>query len=514
MIGGLLRRLGGGSTPAAAPPLWVRLSVDQPHPIDLAWVDELVERVRGHVVVRPEDELLILVPNRPVKLNATALRILQAMIDEGVGIAEVLAREGDGVERRRRLHEFFTDLRAWLDGSLGEGAGRRAVEHEAFAPGYAAYPVLSEVALTYRCNLTCAFCYAGCAAAGLPDGWSEDRTLSDDDVCRVLEVIRRDARCPSVSFTGGEPTVRPALPRFVAHAKSLGMKVNLISNGLLLDDARCDALAGAGLDSAQLSLEGPTAAVHDGLVRRPGAFERLWAGARRLRERGIRVHTNTTINRRNLEHARDIVEEIARRGHDRLTMNLVIPCGAAAGEDDLRVPYSEIGETLLAVAERARELGVLFVWYSPIPLCRFNTAAHGLGSPGCAAADGLLHVDPAGDVLPCSSFRHSESLGNLLESPFDQIWGGRAARFFRAKEMTPPGCADCSSRAVCQGACPLYWREVGLGELGGGAEDGPPLPAGFEGALGRAPLAPPRSEPHRLECERCRGAAGLGEDRR
>jgi hypothetical protein len=32
---------------------------------------------------------------------------------------------------------------------------------------------------------------------------------------------------------------------------------------------------------------------------------------------------------------------------------------------------------------------------------------------------------------------------------------------------------------VCQGACVLYWREVGFGELGGPAHERPPLPPGF-----------------------------------
>jgi radical SAM protein with 4Fe4S-binding SPASM domain len=109
-------------------------------------------------------------------------------------------------------------------------------------------------------------------------------------------------------------------------------------------------------------------------------------------------------------------------------------------------------------------------------MCRFNTAAHGLGAQGCAAADGLLHVNPAGDVLPCSSFQHGESLGNLLEQPFDDIWQSRAARFFRGKRMMPPGCENCSEQQICQGACPLYWREVGLEELGGAATDRPPMP--------------------------------------
>lgn len=465
-----------------AGPLWVDFSPTQPHPIDLRWVDELMASARPHLMVRPEDELLILVPNTPIKVNRTALRILGALVEEGVGIAEVLAREGDGPDRRREIHAFFSDLSAWLSGTLGEGQGRRAVVHEPFTADFCRYPVLSEVALTYRCNLSCAFCYAGCAAAGLPAGWSEERTMTTEEVCRVLDRIRREARCPSVSFTGGEPTVRPDLPRLVRHAKGLGLKVNLISNGQLLDDRLAGALADAGLDSAQLSLEGPSAAVHDDLAGRRGAFDRLWAAVERLSVRGIRVHTNTTVNRRNLPHLEGIVDLVAERGLTRLAMNLVIPCGSAGGAPDLAVSYTEAGEHVLRVRERAGARGVELVWYSPLPLCLFNTVAHGLGNRGCAAADGLLHVNPAGDVLPCSSFHHGESLGNLLRQPFEEIWQSRAARFFRAKEMMPASCRGCPDAAVCQGACVLYWREVGLAELGGSPGDRPPLPDGFRRA--------------------------------
>jgi len=465
--------------------LWVDLSPDLPdgrgqeHPINLRWVDELIASARPHLMVRPEDELLILVPNTPVKLNATAVRVLDALIEEGLTVSEVLEREGDRPARRRELHYFFTDLQSWLRGTLGEGLGHRAVVQETFDADYAGYPVLSEVALTYRCNLSCAFCYAGCAAAGLPEGWSEDRTLGDDEVCAVLDRIRHDARCPSVSFTGGEPTTRRALPRFIRHAKNLGMKVNLITNGQLLSERLVARLADAGLDSAQLSLEGPVPKIHDTLVRRPGAFSRLWQGLDRLREAGIRVHTNTTVNRRNVERLPEVVDLIADRGLSRLSMNLMLPCGTGAASRELWVPYSEVEGPLLAVQERAEERGVRFLWYSPIPLCIFNTVSHGLGAQGCAAADGLLHVNPAGDVLPCSSFRHQESLGNLLRQPFEEIWSSRAARFFRAKEMKPPGCGSCSRQEYCQGACPLYWREAGLVELGRPGEV-PPMPAGFQ----------------------------------
>jgi len=148
----------------------------------------------------------------------------------------------------------------------------------------------------------------------------------------------------------------------------------------------------------------------------------------------------------------------------------------ACGDPDLAISYSEIGAHVLRLRDRADERGVQLIWYSPLPLCLLNTVAHGLGNRGCAAADGLLHVGPGGDVLPCSSFGHGESLGNLLRDPFEQVWQSRAARFFRAKQMMPPGCHDCPEAAVCQGACVLYWREVGLAELGGPADGRPPLP--------------------------------------
>ena len=463
-------------------PIDVQLGPDQAHPIDLRWADELMGNLRPHVMVRPEDELLIVVPNSPHKMNPTAIRVLQAMLEEGLTVGEVLRREGDTPRKRRELHWFFSDLHALLQGSLGEGHGRKAVERERFSSDFCHYPVISEIALTYRCNLSCEFCYAGCSRTGLPEGWSEDAVMSDDDVCAALDAIRHDGRCPSVSFTGGEPTVRPALPRFIAHAKGLGMKVNIISNGQNLKPKLVAKLRDAGLDSAQLSLEGPTAEIHDRIVNREGAFERLLAGAARLREAGIRVHTNTTISRSNVEHLEDIVDLIADRGHERLTMNFVLPCGTAKGaldEGDLQLTYSQMGPILLRVRDRAEARGVEFIWYSPIPACIFNTVAHGLGNQGCAAADGLLHVNPAGDVLPCSSFDHHESLGNILRDGFENVWQSKAARFFRKKQMMPASCQGCSNAEFCQGACTLYWREVGLSELGGSADDRPPAPRGW-----------------------------------
>jgi radical SAM protein with 4Fe4S-binding SPASM domain len=215
-----------------------------------------------------------------------------------------------------------------------------------------------------------------------------------------------------------------------------------------------------------VSLEGATAETHDAVTAVRGSFPRTLDGVRALAGAGLHVHTNTTLCRRNLPEAARLPGFVkAALGLPRLSMNLVIPAGSAAGKADLVIPYSEIGPVVLTVRRAAEEAGVEFMWYSPTPLCLFNPVAHGLGNKGCAACDGLLSVAPNGDVLPCSSW--PEPVGNLLKEDALTVWRSARARAIRAKACAPPGCDSCADFALCQGACPLYFEARGFSELRG-----------------------------------------------
>ena len=57
--------------------------------------------------------------------------------------------------------------------------------------------------------------------------------LKDFDIrTRIIDTIVDDARVPTVSFTGGEPTLRPDLPDLIAYAKSRRLRTNLITNAI------------------------------------------------------------------------------------------------------------------------------------------------------------------------------------------------------------------------------------------------------------------------------------------
>ncbi|MBI2838972.1 MAG: radical SAM protein [Acidobacteria bacterium] len=441
-----------------------RKRVPVPQIEDLSWIDGFVERIRPHVTVREADSLLILMPNQVHRLNRTGLLLLKAVLG-GASIETVLAQAGSTPDCHRQCHrqcrrqvaDFFFALHKAMRGCLGEGSHLRGVDIVPFEGGFHRLPVLSEIALTSRCNLTCSFCYAACSP-----GRSHD-SMSTEDVKRVIRIIRQDAQVPSTSFTGGEPTLREDLAELIGYARSVGMRVNLITNGTLATAQRVRRWVDAGLNSVQVSLEGGSPAIHDALTGVPGSFERTVAGIRAFQASGIHVHTNTTINRRNRDHLEELVDRVASMGLNKLSMNLVLPCGTAQeSPGDLLVRYDEVAPILARVRSRARRNGVELMWYSPVPVRLFNSVAEGLGSKGCAASDGLLSVSPTGDVLPCSSFPYG--VGNLLSEPFEKIWQSRAALRLRAKALAPAACHGCGLFKMCEGACPLYWAVVGTAE--------------------------------------------------
>jgi radical SAM protein with 4Fe4S-binding SPASM domain len=424
-------------------------------------VDDYVNRVREFVYVRPEDRLVIKRPNQAHRMNAAAVDILDRLFNRRESVTTLVAEQRDQPRVVADLAVFFRDLRCLLTHGLDERHRSPAVRVVPFELPFSTHPILSELAVTYRCNLRCRFCYAGCNCTRRPAQSHPD--LDTAALKLVLDILSRDARVPSVSFTGGEPTLREDLPHLIAHARELGLRVNLITNGTLLDDARVRRLVDAGLNSAQISLEGTTAATHDAITQGPGSFNRSLASLHAFRNAGIVAHSNTTLNRLNAREAVSFPEFVRAQGLPRFSMNLMMPAGAGLQERDLVIPYTTAGPLVDRIRAEAARHAVEFHWYSPTPICLFNPIPRGLGNKGCAACDGLLSVAPNGDVLPCSSY--PQPVGNLLRDGFDSTWFGPAARHFRDKAFAHPACQACEHFAACQGGCPLYWQAMGYDEL-------------------------------------------------
>ncbi|MBN1699609.1 MAG: radical SAM protein [Spirochaetales bacterium] len=423
----------------------------------LLWIDSFIDNVREHLLLREEDDVLIIPPNRVYKVNESGRKLLRFLLDGGrIGDVTDIT---DG-ERTEQVHWFFCDLRAFFSGCPEAPEARRAVERINFSFDFTRLPVLGEIAVTYRCNNRCLFCYAGCG------GRKKGKELGTRRIERIIGIFKEKAKIPFFSFTGGEPLLRDDLEHLVRYAVARGLRVNLITNATLFTTRRARALFRAGLRTAQVSVESHDEEVHDRLTGNPGSYRKTLAGIEMLQEAGISVQTNTTLNGINafgIEHLPAFLSALCIK---RFSLNLFIPSGRGLEYNQLFFPYSAAGPVIETMQKEARKHGLVFYWYSPVPHCLFNPIAHGLGNKSCAAMDGLISVSPEGDVLPCSSY--PEPMGNLLLEEFEAVWFSKRAAFFKNKLFALRECEGCSMFTACQSACPLYFQYAGADEIKAG----------------------------------------------
>jgi PqqA peptide cyclase len=110
----------------------------------------------------------------------------------------------------------------------------------------APYSMLAE--LTHRCPLHCPY------SSNPLQLVTRSGELGTEEWCGVLQ----DAAAMGVvqvGFSGGEPLARPDLETMVSPATRLGLYTNLITSGIGLTAHRAAALAAAGLNSVQLSIQ-------------------------------------------------------------------------------------------------------------------------------------------------------------------------------------------------------------------------------------------------------------------
>ena len=143
-----------------------------------------------------------------------------------------------------------------------------------------------------HCNNRCHFCSN--PSNGKNITYERGVKIIDDFVKRKYE---------GVIFTGGEPTLSPDLPRWIAYAKNVGMSARIISNGMMCSNyPYIERLAQAGLELVHFSVYSYNPKIHDFLTDTPGSWQKLMLAIQNALKLGIRVQINMVINHYNENH--------------------------------------------------------------------------------------------------------------------------------------------------------------------------------------------------------------------
>lgn len=200
--------------------------------------------------------------------------------------------------------------------------------------------------LTYACQLRCSHCYT-------ESGRVPSRKLPREKLVRIAEVLG-SMGLASVHLVGGEPLLVPEVFELGDILRASGTHVILYTNGVGISRALAARIA-ATFPRAQVSLDGMSAAVHDAIRGREGAFadaERTLAHFDELaappRGNGFGFGVDVVVVRRNREQLEAFCRELPRR-YPRigsLLFGAAVPVGFA--ESDAYIEKELLTEEQLA----------------------------------------------------------------------------------------------------------------------------------------------------------------------
>ena len=316
---------------------------------------------------------------------------------------------------------------------------------EPFTQEYSA-PLRMDLALTFRCQNNCVHCYAG--------GPHQTEEMTTEQWKTVIDRLY-DIGVFIATFTGGEPTLREDLPELLQYAQNRGIVTGLVTNGRRLQDkGYVEALEKVGLDFVQITLESHEPKVHDSITGAKGSWKETVEGIKNVVPSKIYLTTNTTLNQYNAADFLETIDFIKELGVAGFGCNSLIYSGKATKiSDKFAVSVETLKELLPRVHDKANQLGLKFLWYTPTQYCSFDPVSLGLGVKSCTAAMINMCVGPNGDVYPCQSY--FESLGNILKDSWQNIWNHPLAVSIRKREYAEPKCKDCPQLQICGGGCPL-----------------------------------------------------------
>lgn len=300
--------------------------------------------------------------------------------------------------------------------------------------------------LTHRCPLQCPYC-------SNPVELTRKREELDTETWQRVFAEAAELGVLQVHLSGGEPALRQDLEALVASCAEHDLYSNLITAGVNISRARLEALADAGLDHVQLSVQGATAEVNDHIANLPGAFDKKLAFAAEVTDVGLPLTLNSVIHRANLHQIPDLVELALELGTRRLEIAHAQYYGwALQNRGALMPPREQVMEALeLVEAARERLKGKLVIdavvpdYYARLP----KPCMNGWGRQS-------LNVSPSGKVLPCHAAETIPGLEfwNVRDHALGDIWQESPAfNAYRGTAWMPDACQSCDRREIDWGGC-------------------------------------------------------------
>lgn len=323
--------------------------------------------------------------------------------------------------------------------------------------GYKVIPLMPDVKKIYlevttQCNFSCITC--------IRNTWNEDLGHMEWGIFeKLLNSFKELPILETVHFGGfGEPFSHPRILDMLKAVKSLGLKVEIITNGSLLTDNVIKELTALELDMVYVSMDGPDEEEYNE-IRQGGDFNNVLGNVKKL----IRIKKELGVSKPELG-----IEFVAMKKNFHKLPKLM----RLAWELKVRsvivtnlLPYHEsLKEEIIYDIDDTGNLFGNESWLihlqAQMPYLKLRTERY------CKfIQDNSLSINFKGNVSPCYALMHSYRcfiygrekeiipccLGNISNKTLKEIWTEPGYVNFRlaVKNFIFPSCTDCKFLEGC-----------------------------------------------------------------
>lgn len=328
---------------------------------------------------------------------------------------------------------------------------------------------LAPFTIAWEVTRACAFACRHCRAEAQPRRHPQE--LSTEEAFRLIDQIREFGN-PILVVTGGDPMMRPDLFDLLSYAVARGLRTSLTpTTTRLVTPAALARARAAGVRRIAISIDGPTAEVHDAFRGFPGSFQTATRIADHAAAAGLALQVNTTVHRGNVDYLDEMAAFVETLRPVQWSLFFLVPTGRATVADmispeehertyhwlyelSLRAPFdvkSTAAPAYRRVAiQRSRSASggsrrlVLGAGY------RFEDGLHRPGK-GVNDGKGFCFISHIGEVCP-SGFLPLVA-GNVRERSVVELY--RSSPLFlalRDPTRLRGKCGRCEFREVCGGS--------------------------------------------------------------
>ena len=309
---------------------------------------------------------------------------------------------------------------------------------------------------TLQCNLSCRHCRRL--------RQSNPHELTTDEGRRLIDQIReisitQDGPGTVLVFSGGEPLIREDMFALADHARAARLPTALASNAATIDERTARRIAEAGIARVAISLDAPTAELHDRIRGQRGSFDRALRAMGYLRQSAVPVQINMTITRDTKTLFTQMVDLAQRCQAVALHVFLFVPvgCGAELGPDQmLDAEEAEVFLTHLHEVARAASVRI-----KPTCAPQYYRMLAQQGeltggdtwhrfTRGCLGGINVCFVSNSGLVFPCGYL--PVSAGDVRKTTLQEIWSTSPLfKQLRNQTSIQAACGSCEYLDCCGG---------------------------------------------------------------